>query len=189
MSSPEPTRAKNTFKETRSCLPAAYFISNGNGAYSCGTKYSSYSFLELQPASLFILFFICPSCQFKLPGMWLSVFFPCTTKGCSVLVWGKCSRVFYFLFFFQTGLRSSTWEVCERRQPICYQLRSVSQSLSIKLLTAPPSVVKHVNVIELYTGAGNSGVWVAVESVGEQGVSLSCRLFGQRKLMWRLKWA
>lgn len=30
---------------------------------------------------------------------------------------------------------------------------------------------------------------MAVEPVGEQGVSLSCCLFSQRKLMWRQKWA
>lgn len=62
------------------------------------------------------------------------------------------------------------------RPPICYQLRSVSQSLSTKLLTAAPSEVKHVNVIEPYRGAGNSGVWVAVEPVGDQGVSLALLL-------------
>lgn len=72
---------------------------------------------------------------------------------------------------FRTGLRNSPWEVCEIRQPICYQLRGVSQRLLIGLLTAAPSMAKHANVIELCGAVRNSEVcgwlrWVTVELVG-----------------------
>lgn len=60
---------------------------------------------------------------------------------------------------------------CERKQPICSQLRGVSQSLSIGLLAVAPSMAKHVNVIELCGYVRNNVVcgwlrWVAVEPVG-----------------------
>lgn len=73
------------------------------------------------------------------------------------------SLLFSF-FTFRTGLRNSPWEVWEKRQPICYHLRGVSQSSSIRLLTAAPSMAKHVNVIELCGDVRNNAVcgWVEV---------------------------
>lgn len=72
--------------------------------------------------------------------------------------------------FFQLSDRAEK-PVCERRHPICSQLRGVSQSLSIGLLTAAPSMAKHVNVIELCEDVRNNVVcgwlrWVAVQLVG-----------------------
>ena len=71
--------------------------------------------------------------------------------------WRKRTHVFYFHFIFsgggaigarfQTELRNSPWEVCERSQPICFHPRDVSQTLSIKLFNVVPSMAKHVNVI------------------------------------------
>ena len=61
--------------------------------------------------------------------------------------------------------------VCERRWPICSQLRVVCQSLSIGLLTVAPSTAKHVNAIEPRGDMRNNVArgrlgWVAGEAAG-----------------------
>lgn len=65
------------------------------------------------------------------------------------------------------------------RQPISSQVKGVSQNLLIGLLTAPPSLAKHVNVTELHRDIKNN---VASRKVG--GLLSFC-LFGHSELMWR----
>lgn len=139
MSSPWPARSKNTFKETRDCLSAAHFISNGNIAYPCGTKRPSYSFLETPPPSYssFHLSFLSVQTAWNAganivlvtqpltkTGGWLWLFFLCTVEGCSVVLqWGwmkGLETVFamshHSISPFQTELRKSPWSVSEGSQ-------------------------------------------------------------------------
>lgn len=116
----------------------------------------------------------------------------CKSVGEEGWRWSKCSHAFYFHFSYEsfcTGSSNLPWKVWERRQAICYQLRCVSQRLSIELLTAIPLVAKHVNVIELCGAARDAQVcgWRLNQWEGE--VCFFCRLFGQRKPMQRRRWA
>lgn len=77
----------------------------------------------------------------------------------------KCSESLLFPFISPISDRAERLTLGGLRvkgRPICYQLRGVSQSLSIGLLTAAPSAAKHVNVIELCGDVRNNvAVWVA----------------------------
>lgn len=101
---------------------------------------------------------------------------PLHNENCSVLLqeaegFGESVAMSYNSIFQFLDRAEKLALVCERRHPICSQLRGVSQSLSIGLLTAAPSMAKHVNVIELCEDVRNNVVcgwlrWVAVEPMG-----------------------
>lgn len=151
MSSPRPARGKNTFKETRDCLSAAHFISNGNIAYPCGTKRPSYSFLEVPPPSLlyssFHLSFFSVQTAWNARanivlvtqpltkiGGWLWLFFLFTIEDRSVVLqreWMNgletvSAMSHHSISLFHTELRKSTWSESEGSQ------FALSWALSVK---------------------------------------------------------